>query len=103
MASSGIDWICFQFNNKNEGSEPGPCHFCQTPHPKRKVGVVSVPISASTLPHAAVLLAVESPSPPKPACICEPALFSGSIIDLSTQEAGQAAVSASTPPVLSLT
>ena len=88
MASSGIDWICFQCNNKNEGSEPGPCHFCQTPHPKRKAGVVSVPTSASTLPNAVALLAVASASPPKPSCIHQPALFSGSVIDLSTQEAG---------------
>ena len=88
MASSGIDWICFQCNNKNEGSEPGPCHFCQIPHPKRKAGVVSVPTSASTLPNAAALLAVASASPPEPVCIHQPALFSGSVIDLSTQEAG---------------
>jgi hypothetical protein len=37
MASSNMDWICCQCTHKNEGSsEPGPCHFCQTPHPKRR-------------------------------------------------------------------
>ena len=56
-----------------------------------------MPTSASTLPNAAALLAVASTSPPKPACIRQPALFSGSVIDLSTQEAGQAAASASQP------
>jgi len=80
MASSNIDWICGQCTHKNEGSsEPGPCHFCQTPHPKRKAVVVSVPTSAS---------------PAKYLCIRQPARSSGSAIDLSAPDAAQAVASA---------
>ena len=81
MASSNIDWICGQCTHKNEGSsEPGPCHFCQTPHPKCKAVVVSVPTSAS---------------PAKSVCICQPARSSGSAIDLSAPDAAQVVASAS--------
>ena len=80
MASSNIDWICGQCTHKNEGSsEPGPCHFCQTPHPKRKAVVVSVPTSAL---------------PAKSVCIRQPARSSGSAIDLSAPDAAQAVASA---------
>ena len=79
MASSNIDWICGQCTHKNEGSsEPGPCHFCQTPHPKRKAVVVSVPTSAS---------------PAKSVCIRQPARSSGSAMDLSAPDAAQAVAS----------
>jgi len=47
--------------------------------------------------NAVALLAVASAPPPKPACIRQPALFFGSVIDLSTQEEGQAATSALQP------
>ena len=96
MASSDIAWICGQCTNKNEGcSEPGPCHFCQTPHP-RKAAVVSVPTYAPApeLPDAAALLAVASASSTKPACIRQPARSSGSVIDLSAPDAAQAVASA---------
>ena len=113
MASSNIDWICGQCTHKNEGSsEPGPCHFCQTPHPKRKAVVVSVPTSASpaksvcirqparssgsaidlSAPDAAQ--AVASASLAKPVCIGQPARYSGSLIDLSDPDAAQAVASA---------
>jgi len=81
MASSNIDWICGQCTHKNEGSsEPGPCHFCQTPHPKRKAVVDSVPTSAL---------------PAKSVCIRQPApaRSSGSVIDLSAPDAAQAVAS----------
>ena len=79
MASSNMDWICCQCTHKNEGSsEPGPCHFCQTPHPKRKAMVVSVPTSAL---------------PAKSVCIRQPARSSGSAIDLSAPDAAQAVAS----------
>ena len=97
MASSDIAWICGQCTNKNEGcSEPGPCHFCQTPHP-RKAAVVSVPTYAPApeLPDAAALLAVASASSTKPACIRQPARSSGSVIDLSAPDAAQAVASTS--------
>ncbi len=102
MASSNIDWICGQCTHKNEGSsEPGPCHICQTPHPKRKGVVVSVPTSVLpansvcirqparssgsaidlSAPDAAQTLA--SASPANPVCIGQPARYSGSVIDLS--------------------
>ena len=94
MASSDIAWICGQCTNKSEGSsEPGPCHFCQTPHPQRKAVVVSVPTSAPVLPNAAVLLAVASALPTKPACICQPACSSGYVIDLPAPYAAQAVAS----------
>ena len=115
MASSNIDWICGQCTHKNEGSsEPGPCHFCQTPHPKRKAVVVSVPTSASpaksvcirqpaparssgsvidlSAPDAAQ--AVASTLPAKPVCIGQPARYSGFVIDLSDPDAAQAVASA---------
>jgi len=81
MASSNIDLIyCGQYTHKNEGSiEPGPCNFCQTPHPKRKAVVVSVPTSEL---------------PAKSVCICQPACSLGSIIDLSAPDAVQAVASA---------
>ncbi len=80
MASSNIDWICGQCTHKNKGSsEPGTCHFCQTPHPKRKAVVVSVPTSAL---------------PAKSVCIQQPACSSGSAIDLSAPDAAQAVASA---------
>ncbi len=79
MASFNIHWICGQFTHKNEGSDPGPCHFCQTPHPKRKAVVVSVPTSVS---------------PAKPVCIGQPARYSGSAIDLSAPDMAQAVASA---------
>ena len=108
MASSNIDWICGQCTHKNEGSsEPGPCHFCQTPHPKRKAVVVSVPTSA--LPAKSVCIrqparssgsaidlsapdaaqAVASALPVKPVCIGQPVRYSGSVIDLSDPDRGQ--------------
>jgi hypothetical protein len=113
MSSSNIDWICGQCTHKNEGSsEPGPCHFCQTPHPKRKAVVVSVPNSA--LPAKSVCIrqparssgsaidlsapdvaqAVASASLAKPVCIGQPARYSGSVIDLSDPDAVQAVASA---------
>jgi hypothetical protein len=112
MASSIIDWICGQCTHKNEGSsEPGPCHFCQTPHPKRKAVVVSVPTSASpakyvcicqparssgsaidlSTPDAAQAVAFESPA--KPVCIGQPARYSSSVIDMSDPDAAQAVAS----------
>jgi len=100
MASSDIAWICGQCTNKNEGgSEPVPCHFCQTPHPKRKAAVVSGPTYAPApgLPDAAALLAVASASPTKPACIRQPARSSGSVIDLSAPDAEQQAVASASP------
>ena len=114
MASSNIDWICGQCTHKNEGSsEPGPCHFCQTPHPKRKAVVVSVPTSVSpaksvcirqparssgsaidlSAPDAAQAVAFASPT--KPVCIGQPARYSGSVIDLSDPDLAQAVASAS--------
>ena len=96
MASSNIAWICGQCTNKIEGSEPGPCHFCQAPHPKRKVLVVSVPTSAPALPNAVALLAVASPLPTKSACIHQPTRSSSSVIDLSAPDVVQ--VVASTSP-----
>ena len=96
MASSNFNWICGQCTQKNEGSsEPGPCHFCHTPHPKRKAVVVSVPTSAPALPIAVALLAVASALPTKPACICQPARSSGSVIDLSAPDADAAQAVAS--------
>ena len=112
MASSNIDWICGQCTHKNEGSsEPGPCHLCQTPHPKRKVVVVSVPTSASPAKSACIrqpahssgsvidLSApdVASASPAKPVRIGQPARYSGSVIDLSDPDAAQAVASAAPP------
>jgi hypothetical protein len=95
MASSNINWICGQCTHKNEGSsEPGPCHFCQTPHPKRKALVISVPTSAPALPNTAALLAFAAALPTKPACIRQPARSSGSVIDLSAPDAAQAVASA---------
>ena len=112
MASFTIHWICGQCTHKNEGSDPGPFHFCQTPHPKRKAVVVSVPTSASpaksvcirqparssgsaidlSAPDAAQ--AVASASLAKPVCIGQPAPYSGSLIDLSDPDAAQAVASA---------
>ena len=100
MASSNIDWICGQCTHKNEGSsEPGPCHFCQTPHPKRKAVVVSVPTSA--LPAKSVRIRQPARSsgsvsalPAKPVCIGQPAHYSGSVIDLSNPDVAQAVASA---------
>ena len=77
MASSNIDWICGQCTNKNEGSsDPGPCHFCQTPHPKRKAVVVSVPTPRPS--SAKSVRTIRQPSPRS---------SSGSVIDLSTSPA----------------
>ncbi len=72
----------------------GPCHFCQTAHPKRKAVVVSVPTSAPALPNAATLQAFASMLPTKPACIHQPARSSGSVIDLSAPDAVQTVASA---------
>ena len=103
MASSNMDWICCQCTHKNEGSsEPGPCHFCQTPHPKRKAVVVSVPTSASTAksvcirqPPARRSSSSVSALPAKPVCIGQTAHYSGSfIVDLSDPDAAQDAASA---------
>ena len=106
MAPSNIDWICGQCTHKNEGSsDPGPCHFCQTPHPKFKVVVVSVP----TPPSSAKSVCIHQPSrssgsvidlstlPAKPVCIGQPARSSGSVIDLWSAQVG-ALASASTSP-----
>ena len=77
MASSNIDWICGQCTHKNEGSsDPGPCHFCQTPHPKRKAVVVSVPTPRPS--SAKSVRTIRQPSPRS---------SSGSVIDLSTSPA----------------
>ena len=113
MASFNIHRICGQCTHKNEGSsEPGPCHFCQTPHPKRKAVVVSIPtppLSAKSVcihqplrssgsvidlsaPDAAQ--AVASALPAKPVCIGQPARYSGSVIDLSAPDAALAVASA---------
>ena len=96
MASSNMDWICCQCTHKNEGSsEPGPCHFCQTPHPKRKAVVVSVPTSASTAKSVCIRQPARRSSgsvsalPAKPVCIGQPARYSGSFIDLSDPDAAQ--------------
>ena len=100
MASSNIDWICGQCTHKNEGSsEPGPCHFCQTPHPKRKAVVVSVPTSASPAKSVRIRQPARSSGsvsalPAKPVCIGQPARYSGSVIDLSDPDAAQAVASA---------
>ena len=91
MASSDIAWICGQCTFKNEGREPGPCHFCQAPHPKRKAVVVSMPTSAPALPNAAAPLAVASASLVKPVGICQPARSSGFVIDLSAPDAAPSA------------
>ena len=81
MASSNIEWMCGQCTHKNEGSsEPGPCPFCQTPHPKCKAVVISV------LP--------TSVSPAKSVCIRQPTRSSSSVIDLSAPDAAQAVASA---------
>ena len=102
MASSNIDWICGQCTHKNEGSsEPGPCHFCQTPHPKRKAVVVSVPTSASPAKSVRIRQPARSSGsvsalPAKPVCIGQPARYSGSVIDLSAPDGALA--SASTSP-----
>ena len=79
--------------HKNEGSsDPGPCHFCQTPHQKRKAVVVSVPTprpssakSVCTIrqPSHSSCSAIDlSTSPAKPVCNGQPARSSGSVIDL---------------------
>ena len=101
MASSNIDWICGQCTHKNEGSsEPGPCHFCQTPHPKRKAVVVSVPTSASPAKSVRIRQPARSSGsvsalPAKPVCIGQPAHYSGyDVIDLSDPDAAQAVASA---------
>ncbi len=113
MASSNIDWICGQCTHKNKGSsEPGPCHFCQTPHPKCKAVVVSVPTSASPAKSVCIrqlarssnfvidlsapdaVQAVASALPAKPVCIGQPARCSGSGIDLSDPDGAQAVASA---------
>ena len=102
MASSNMDWICCQCTHKNEGSsEPWPCHFCQTPHPKRKAVVVSVPTSASTAksvcirqPPARRSSSSVSALPAKPVCIGQTARYSGSFIDLSNPDAVQDVASA---------
>ena len=103
MASSNMDRICCQCTHKNEGSsEPGPCHFCQTPHPKRKAVVVSVPTSASTAksvcirqPPARRSSSSVSALPAKPVCIGQTAHYSGSfIVDLSDPVAAQDVTSA---------
>jgi hypothetical protein len=97
MASSNIDWICGQCTHKNEGSsEPGPCHFCQTPHPKRKTVVVSVPTSALTAKSVCIRQparrssgSVSALPGAKPVCIGQPARYSGSFIDLFDPDAVQ--------------
>ena len=100
MASSNMDWICCQCTHKNEGSsEPGPCHFCQTPHPKRKAVVVSVPTSALTAKSVCICQPARSSGsvsalPAKPVCIGQPARYSGSFIDLSNPDAVQDVASA---------
>jgi hypothetical protein len=101
MASSNMDWICCQCTHKNEGSsEPGPCHFCQTPHPKRKAVVVSVPTSASTAKSVCIRQPARRSSgsvsalPAKPVCIGQTARYSGSFIDLSDPDAAQDGASA---------
>ena len=102
MASSNMDWICCQCTHKNEGSsEPaGPCHFCQTLHPKRKAVVVSVPTSASTAKSVGIRQPARRSSgsvsalPAKPVCIGQPARYSGSFIDLSDPDAAQDVASA---------
>jgi hypothetical protein len=101
MASSNMDWICCQCTHKNEGSsEPGPCHFCQTPHPKRKAVVVSVPTSASTAKSVCIRQPARRSSgsvsalPAKPVCIGQPVRYSGSFIDLSDPDAAQDVASA---------
>ena len=108
MASSNIDWICGQCTHKNEGSsDPGPCHFCQTPHPKRKAVVVSVPTPRPS--SAKSVCTVRQPlrssgyvidlstSPAKPVCNGQPARSSGSVIDLWSAPDG-ALASASVSP-----
>jgi hypothetical protein len=100
MASSNIDWICGKCTHKNEGSsEPGPCHFCQTPHPKRKAEVVSVPTSASTAKSVCICQPARSSGSvsallAEPVCIGQPARYSGSFIDLSDPDAAQDVASA---------
>ena len=100
MASSNIYWICGQCTHKNEGSsESGPCHFCQTPHPKCKAVVVSVPTSASPAKSVHIRQAARSSGsvsvlPAKPVCIGQPARYSGFVIDLSDLDATQAVASA---------
>ena len=101
MASSNMDRICCQCTHKNEGSsEPGPCHFCQTPHTKRKAVVVSVPTSASTAKSVCIRQPARRSSgsasalPAKPVCIGQPALYSGSFNDLSDPDAVQDVASA---------
>jgi hypothetical protein len=114
MASSNIDWICGQCTHKNEGSsDPGPCHFCQTPHPKRKAVVVSVPTPRPSSAKSVRTIRQPSPrsssgsvidlstSPAKPVCNGQPARSSGSVIDLwSTPDGGvlaSASVSSAKP------
>jgi hypothetical protein len=101
MASSNIDWIYGQCTHKNEGSsEPGPCHFCQTPHPKRKAVVVSVPISALAAKSVYICQPARRSSgyvsalPAKSVCIGQPARYSDSFIDLSDPDAAQDVASA---------
>ena len=90
--SSKIAWICGQCTFKNEGSEPGPCHFCQAPHRKRKAVVVPVPTPSPALRDAAAL-AVASVLLAKPAYIQQPARSSSSVIDLSSPDAALAVAS----------
>ena len=87
-----IAWICGQCTFKNEGSKPGPCHFCQVLHQKRKAVVVPVPTPAPALPDADAL-AVASVLLAKPACICQSVRPSGSVIDLSAPDVALAMAS----------